>query len=279
MKLAAMVTLYNPEKENINHVKDYIEEVDVVYLIDNSSKDNSQLIPKNKKIRYIANLENLGIASALNQAANLAIEAGYEWLLTMDQDSRLEKSALKKMKAYIDENIVSDVGIISPYHNVETNVKKNDVEIEERVEVMTSGNLLNLDLFKKVGGFKDWLFIDSVDIEYCFNLRKNGYKVLRMNNVIMQHQLGNTRVHKILWKRFICSYHNATRRYYMVRNMLYVTKMYRKYFPGYCRYLKRVQRGQVRYILLFENDKLNKLKMMFKGFRDYKKGIKGRLER
>lgn len=279
VKIAGMVTLYNPTQENLKNIEKYVDLIDCVYIIDNSSTDNSKLIPKKnkKKMVYLPNYKNLGIAEALNIAAKKALDEGYDWLLTMDQDSIMTVGVLKKLIMFVEKNDTSNIGIVSPYHDVDTNRKKMDVEVEEKVEVMTSGNLLNLDLYKKIGGFKSWLFIDSVDIEYCLNLRKNGYKVIRLNNVVMKHTLGNTVVHKIWCKRFICSNHNAIRRYYMVRNMLYVTNMYKKYFPGYCRYLRRVQRGQVRYIIMFEKDKINKLKHMYKGYKDYKKGIKGKL--
>ena len=264
-------------REAERYINKYIEGLDKVYIIDNSLNDNSKIISNNEKVEYIWNGDNLGIAYALNVAAKKAIADGYKWLLTMDQDSELQLDVLQELEKFVISSDNSKVGIISPYHDIETNKKKNPIDVEERLEVMTSGNLLNLEIYDKIGGFKDWLFIDLVDIEYCFNLRKNGYKVLRLNNVIMKHHLGDTIVHKVLWKKFICSNHNAVRRYYMVRNMKYVTNMYKKFFPGYCRYLNRVQRGQFRYVLLFEKDKINKLKFMIKGYLDYKKGIKGKI--
>ena len=277
MKFCGMVTLYNPRQENIDNIYEYLDELDKVYLIDNSSIDNSKLIKKNKKIMYIPNKENLGIATALNIACKQAIKDKFNWILTMDQDSKITKKVLIELIKYVKENDTTDVSIVSPYHNIDTNRIKSKKKIEECLEVMTSGNLLNLDIYQKIGGFKEWLFIDDVDIEYCLNANKNGYKVLRMNDVIMDHHLGNTKTYKIFNKRFICSNHNATRRYYMVRNMLYVYDLYHDIYPEYCEFLKNVQKGQVRYILMFEKNKFRKLKMMYKGYKDYKKGIKGKL--
>lgn len=278
MKFVGMVCLYNPTKEIVENVNRYIEALDKVYLIDNSTKDNSEIIPKNKKIKYMPNNDNLGIAKALNIGAQQAIKDGYKWLLTMDQDSELTLDVLKKLEEYVENNDMTNVGIVSPYQNVETHEIKKDIEVEEKTDVMTSGNLLNLDIYQKIGGFKDWLFIDNVDIEYCLNLNKNGYKVLRLNNVIMEHKLGDTVVHHFLWKKCICSNHNAIRRYYMVRNMLYMNELYKDTFPEYCKFLKNVQKGQAKYVIFFEKDKLNKLKMMYKGYKDYKKHKKGRID-
>lgn len=277
MKLAAMVTLYNPNKDNINNIKNYIDEVDVIYLIDNSDNDSSSLLFKSDKINYIPNNKNLGIASALNIACNKAIKDGYSWILTMDQDSKMSKDSLKKLKAFVENNDTKKVGIVSPYHNVETNRIKSDDKIEECLDVMTSGNLLNLNIYVKVGGFKEWLFIDDVDIEYCLNLNKNKYKVIRLNDVLLDHTLGATKTYKLFGKKIICSNHVPFRRYYMVRNMLYVYDMYHYIFPDFCEHLKRVQKGQIKNILIFEKNKIKKLYMMFKGYKDYKKNIKGEM--
>ena len=61
----------------------------------------------------------------------------------------------------------------------------------------------------------------------------------------------------------------------MERNVHYLFDMYNKYFPDYCDYLIRVQKGQIKRIILFEKDKIKKIKMTVKGYKDYKNGIKG----
>jgi GT2 family glycosyltransferase len=65
---------------------------------------------------------------------------------------------------------------------------------------MTSGNIVNLDAYEKVGGWKDWMFIDCVDTDFCMNLHKHGYKVLRLNKVIMEHHLGDRTFPKLFGK-------------------------------------------------------------------------------
>ena len=82
MKLAGLVVLYNPKENIMDTINNYINEVDVLYLIDNSNSDNSNLF-RNEKIKYIPNKSNLGIAVALNMGAKKAIKDGYDWLLTM----------------------------------------------------------------------------------------------------------------------------------------------------------------------------------------------------
>ena len=277
MKLASVVVFYNPTKQNIKNIDNYKSSVDIIYVVDNSD-DNIIRVKDTKKIKYIKLGENKGIAHALNIGAKNAINDGYNWLLTLDQDSKMTSSIVDQMKSYLENNNTKTIGLVSPYQDIDSKDDEKNGEVEDMIEVMTSGNIINLDAYKKINGFKDWLFIDCVDTDYCMNLHKNGYKVLRLNNIIMKHELGNLKVHKLFNKEYPCYNHNPIRRYYIVRNNLYINEMYNKLYPDYCAWLIRVQKGQVKRILAFEKNKIKKLKMMYKGYKDYKKGIKGKLK-
>lgn len=277
IELAGMVTLYNPSKENINNINNYIDSVEILYVVDNTeNKNNKEVLPKNKKIKYIYNNENVGIGKALNIAADLAINSGYEWLLTMDQDSLIDNEIISKMVNYLQSNATEDIGLISPFHYVNPGEKIPPIEVEDVIETMTSGNIINLDAYKKVDGFKEWLFIDSVDHEYCMNLKKHGFRVLRLNDIVMKHNLGDVKIHKLFNKEYPCYNHSPFRRYFMVRNAYYLNDLYKDEFPDFCNHLINVQKGQVKRIILFESNKISKLKMMYKGYKDYKKGVVGK---
>lgn len=279
IKLAAMTTLYNPTKDNIDNIMNYIDEVDKIYVIDNTEcKTNKELIPKNEKIEYISDKTNYGIAKAINIAASKAINDGYNYLLTMDQDSKMTNDILKKMKEFLKQTKIKNIGLISPYQDINSNEEIPNEEYTDVIEMMTSGNIIDLEIYKKIGGFKDWLFIDCVDTDYCMNLHVNGYKVLRLNRIIMKHDLGELKVHKLFRKEYPCYNHSPLRRYYIVRNNLYINEMYKNYFPEYCKHLIRVQKGQVKRIIAFEKNKFDKLKMMYRGYKDFKNGIKGKLK-
>ena len=277
MKIAGIVTLYNPDLEISKNIESYLMDLDKLYIIDNTpNKENKKLLPKSKKIEYLPQYDNLGVATALNIGAKKAIKDKYEWLLTMDQDSKFKKNQLNKMIKYIEENNCENIGVISPWHVINTGVKKPKEKIDYPLEVMTSGNLINLKAYKKVNGYKDWYFIDDIDIEYCMNLNINGYKVVRLNYVELKHDLGDIEVKHKLGRDFVCSNHNYIRRYYMVRNTFYLCSEYQEYFPDYCKFLKRGLRGQLQNIILFEKDKFRKVHNMIRGYRDYKRKVKGR---
>jgi len=276
IKLAGMVTLYNPSKDNINNINNYIDSIDKLYVFDNSdNKDNSYMLPKNDKIIYITEKANKGIAYSMNVCARRAIKDGYNYLLTMDQDSKMKSEIVNGMVEFLKNTKEKKIGLVSPYQDIDSKEEISDVEYEDQMEMMTSGNIIDLKVYKEIGGFKDWLFIDCVDTDYCMNLHKHGYKVLRLNKVVMKHDLGNLVVHRLFGKEYPCYNHNPMRRYYIVRNNLYINQMYHDLFPEYCDHLIRIQKGQVKRILAFEKNKFKKLKMMYRGYKDFKKGIKG----
>lgn len=292
MKLAGVVVLYNPNKEVINSINTYINDLDVLYAVDNSNNNNSNLFT-NKKIKYIPNNKNLGIAKALNIGANLAIENKYHYLLTMDQDSKFEPNGLKNLKLMIDnyknnKNLVKEfgkdsekIGIFSPVHVINHNpsiMGMSDKDYDSPINVMTSGNIINLNIYKEINGFKDWFFIDCVDFEYCLNIRKHGYNIIRNNKIILNHELGNYVEKKFLGKTYSTFEHNHIRRYYIVRNRHYLYDLYVNDFKEYCELEKKCTKREFKLVWLCEKNKLKKTFYMIKGYFDYKKNIKGELK-
>lgn len=276
MKLAGVVVLYKPGEEIKQKINTYLPKIEVLYVVDNTPKKNNEsLLPKSKKIKYICNKENLGIARALNMGCEKAIQEKFDWILTMDQDSEFAGDNLEKLIKYVKEEQTENIGIVSPYHLIETNIPRSKLRIEHPIEVMTSGNLLNLSLYQKIGGFKDWLFIDCVDIEYCMNLRVHGYDIIRLNEVTLNHHLGDSKSYRVLWKKVVTSNHNALRRYYITRNCYYIYDMYYDYFPEYCNYVRGGIKYQIRNIFFLEKHKYKKIRNILRGIKDYKNGVKG----
>jgi len=276
IKAVGVVVLYYPQEKDIDNIKTYIDDIDKLYVIDNTpDKNNKEILPGNAKIDYIFNGENIGVAKALNIAAKKAIKEKYKWLLTMDQDSSFESNSIKQIKDYIEKNNVEDVGIVTPRHNTKLKKIKLEEKIDYPIDVMTSGNFVNLDVYQKIGGYKDWLFIDAIDTEYCLNLWSNGYKVVRLNYVEMDHVLGNIIFKKLFGREFVSTNHNHIRRYYIMRNNHYVRDMYINYKKEYCEMLVK-QKGNIMKILLFEKDKYRKIRESIRGYIDYKRKIKGK---
>ena len=288
MKIAGVVVLYNPDDNVRTNIDSYINELDILYVVDNSPipNDNNKKI-KGEKIKYISNNGNKGIANALNVGANNALKENCEWLLTMDQDSTFKDNSLSKMKELLKEiksnkffsEILSidynKLGILSTLQRTEFNINNELKGISYPLVVMTSGNLINLNVYKEVGGFKDWLFIDAVDFDYCLNVKKHKYEIVQMNSAGLIHHLGKIEKHIVFGKNIFTTNHSANRRYYITRNRHYLYDLYHDDFPEYCNLELGRTRKELVKIVLFEDNKIAKIKAIYKGYRDYKKGIKG----
>ncbi|MCW8805861.1 MAG: glycosyltransferase family 2 protein [Ignavibacteriaceae bacterium] len=276
--VAGIVVLYNPSHSVIENINSYITQIERLYIVDNSDNPNKflfEFINSNSKCDYIFNDGNLGVAAALNIGAKKAIESGYSYLLTMDQDSKALADLVENLFKIAQAD--KQIGIASPLHSnkFDTHIKSRE-PITEEMTVMTSGNLLSLNAYKQIGAFRDDFFIDYVDIEYCIRMNFNNFKVLSVNNIILEHDEGNLSRRKFLSKTFYPSNNVPSRLYYKTRNLFYLRNTYRKIYPQplkteYDAYLRNIVK-----VFLFEKQKLLKFRMILLGFWDYLRGKKGR---
>ena len=58
---------------------------------------------------------------------------------------------------------------------------------------MTSGWLINIEIFEKQNGFFEELFVDGLDMDYCFKSHENGYLVIECGKAVINHHPAETR--------------------------------------------------------------------------------------
>jgi rhamnosyltransferase len=274
LKLAAVTVFYNPDDSVKENIDTYINHVDRLYIVDNSERKNFSLIntlQTDERIHYINNNENQGIAHALNTGAACAISDSFTFLLTMDQDSRFPDDSIAILKNSIDMND-TNTGIIAPLFYEDEHER---FPFSHLVSI-TSGCIMNLNVYQKIGPFKDDFFIDSVDIEYCLRMHREGFSLKRIPSVIIDHQLGDIKKQRFLFWEFSSTNHSALRRYYMIRNRFYIWKKFKKIYPDYIRYEQIETIKEMIKILLGENDKMKKIWMSILGYIDYKRNKFGK---
>ena len=290
-KVAAIIVSYNPDNNLLDSINLLINQVERIIIVDNGSesekKKNIKLIRDidKEKIEIIFNEENLGIATALNIGVRSALKQGYNWILTMDQDSKVSKNMVEKMlEVYngIDEKERKDILSIFPNfvdERVQSIEENSDMDTYEYVDAdITSGNLLRAEVFDKVGFFDDSLFIDLVDTDFCMRLNEKNIKMIKVRDAILYHSLGESQSLKSIFGKFNTSNHSALRRYYMTRNRFYTWEKYKDLNSFTLNRDKSLFKKEFVKIILGEKDKVNKIKMVFKGYKDYKKGIRGKLK-
>ncbi len=275
---AAVVVLYYPEINVFDKINSYINQVDKLYVIDNSEKVNSDIIEKIKllkNVEYSYNNSNIGIAAALNIGAKKAIDESYRYLLTMDQDSQASEGMVVRQLEIMKSS--SEIGIVAaePF-NPEYQDYTTKTCTKEVMYTITSGNLLNLLAYRVVGGFWEELFIDHVDHEYCLRLKKFGYKIYKTNEVVVFHKIGNAVQKSFIGFNFYALNHPPIRLYYRTRNRFYIDNTYKNIFPDYVKEDRKHMIREFIEILLSEKDLIDKIKMSFKGYLHYKKHVLGK---
>lgn len=280
-KICGVVILYNPTIDIYNNMVSYYDQVDIIIAVDNSDIVNKELVERIKSldnIVYIFNNGNLGIAKALNLAADYAIAKGFRFILTMDQDTPLPRDSVKKLMSRFDD--FSQVGIISPHHNnIIIPQPVEDSNVHESLEVMMCGNIVNLEAYNKVGKFEEKLYIDYVDHDFCLRLNLGGYKVIQDNSISLMHKLGNRKIKKFLFMQFCPSNHEAIRLYYRTRNRFFVYKKFWKNFPLHVLRDIMFMIRQFLSVILLEEDKIRKVRMMWLGVYDFLNNNYGKFQR
>lgn len=238
--LAAIVS-FNPDiKRLYSVVKAIYLQVEETIIYDNGS-DNWETIRDSlkefPKVSFMNSNQNEGIAYALNRACEYGLTKGYDWILTLDQDTICPDNMIKMMEPHTHND---EIGIICPSVDYEGLEKKIDKHNEYVQACMTSASLTRLLLWQEVGGFREDYFIDHVDNEYCLKIRLKGKKILRISDTVIHHELGETRQKKILGLiKYSYSFHSAWRYYYIARNNLCFIREYRgniNYVKEYIKY-------------------------------------------
>lgn len=230
-RILAGIVLYNPEKDRLmENLQSIYPQVDRLVLVDNGSNNFDAVYPIfPKDAVVIKNGKNLGIATALNQIVQYALDHDYEWALTLDQDS-VSADNIGEIYRKCIESISANVGMICcdiKDRNAIFSSKTNHGEVSQFVELcITSASMIRVSAWQKVGGFDDSMFIDSVDFDICINLRQNGWKIFKTSDTHIIHEVGHSKVIKIFGKEYLSLNHSPLRYYYIARNNVYLGRKY-----------------------------------------------------
>lgn len=291
-RIAIGIVVYNPDQERFKVCLESIhKQIDKVYIFDNGNES----IHIENGVKWIKEDGNKGLSYALNRIMDYAKEDGYEWLITLDQDSIVPDGMIRAFAEVIDKG--SNIGIICPqvidlrrsYMKV-----KDEPEIEEVNFCITSGSCISTAVWEKVGRFDEWLFIDLVDNDFCKRVVESGYHIIRLNNYVLNQEFGkivpksekiqkfwikvsnimhNENFAKLSYKKIV----DPKRIYYTNRNIIYVNRKLNRYgLVGYkenynCNNYYGFWISFVIPSVLRADDKIEVIKAVIKGCRDGRK--------
>lgn len=271
-RVLPIVITFNPDlpllQDNINHLLQGCYEV---LIWDNTPGGCDQIVSNLSpldKIIIISPKNNLGISKAINKAVNVAIEKGYEYILTMDQDS-----ILCNISEFLDTSISQQNTcscIIGPFviHKCLTDSYYTKSQtITEVDDIITSGAIIPIAVFKEIGGFNELFFVDAIDIEFCIRAKKHGYNIFVNSTGQLIQTFGNPNVKKFFGHKFISSNYSPFRLYGIFRNHILTGRLH-----GWDSHIRKTIYGYLRSfipkIIMFESNKNHKIMAIIKGIYD-----------
>lgn len=298
--ICAVIITYHPDPAVLELLLDACKnQVSALVIVDNGSTENElgyirRLITDKLQLRYhLLELgENLGLASAQNCGVAWARKHAYSHILFLDQDSIPSASMVRVLQeALIDlthrgipvagvgpQLIDRRTGKSTPFIKINwfgitrkycDNKKEH---FHETDFLVSSGTLIPMVVFDKVGLSEEGLFIDNVDMEWCFRARSLGFVLYGICDATLQHSVGD-RVYRV--GPLAIYRHNPVRQYYIMRNRLL---LYRREYTPIAWVLQDAFRGLIKILLftVFFSPRRKNISMMYKGIKDAFAGRTGR---
>lgn len=194
-----------------------------VWLVDNASNDGSGEYLKNKfpQIKLIKSDKNLGFAGGHNLVLK---KINSQYVLILNSDVEVSDKVIDKMVEFINEHtevrvasckvlgfdgklqpnggdLPFGMALLSWLFNLEvlgikSNFHRNDGEYYQSAHEVgwVSGNFMMVrgEVFKKVGFLSDKFFMYFEDAEFCYRVKKAGYKIMINPKVSIKHLSGGS---------------------------------------------------------------------------------------
>lgn len=270
--LLAVVVSYHPSEILLENLRDLLEQVSHVVVVDNESSERSQKMLASmfrERVTVIANEKNHGVAQGFNQGVRWGLESHFSHFLLMDQDSRVTEGMVKElMKVLESSSIRNSLVMVGPHHeDFDRKLPESrEVGVQKIPLLITSGSLIPRKVIEEIGLYDERLFIDHVDHDYCLRLQKRGGLCFQVNKATLLHRFGEARVQHIFGKSFFLQDYSPFRRYHMMRNRVVLYKRY-GIFQGDWFWLDlKVALKDLVKLIFFEENKKAKLIAVFRGF-------------
>lgn len=210
-KVSIIILTYNSSDYISPLIKSIEGAVDQeIIVVDNNSKDSTlEKVKKFKDVILKENKENTGFSKGINIGAKMAKG---EYLLFVNPDTNLVSGDFERMVSVFREH--EDAGIVGGKLIKVSGEEENSagkflnvpeimimsISLDEimgiryspkklqKVDFVSGGFMMvRKDLFDKLQGFDENLFMYIEDMELCFRARKLGYSTYFTPDVVMSH--------------------------------------------------------------------------------------------
>ncbi len=271
-RICIIIIFFNPTNAQIDRAK-VLSKGKHVIVVDNSNGELC-VFEGAENVTYIPLHQNMGIAHAQNVGISKAQELKAEYVVFLDQDSKLTDVDIDKLQEVFVKVRQADsqaiaIGplIINSDTNKEYKTTRGQGASFVVDSIISSGSLVKVSMFSVVGIMEELLFIDLVDHEWCWRCASHGYHIYMTREVVLNHKVGN-KSYNLGGIQIIAS--APFRYYYKYRNALIL--MRRAYVPRNWK-LKTMLRMVFEYIFflftcLFVKENMSRLGYASKGLKD-----------
>lgn len=212
-RILAIIVLYKVSPGESRSLKSLMASLDhvagedlqlKVLLCDNTPGGHDPgALPGNAEYRVAPG--NYGLASAYNMALRMAELEGYDWLLTLDQDTEVPDIFLGRVAAIAEElkeniaiaaivpKVLDNEVLVSPHVVLcgrSKQLPKNFAGISNwEIEAINSGTAWRVNAVKELGGFNLLFWLDYLDYWLCHMIHRSGKRIYVAGDVLVAHEL------------------------------------------------------------------------------------------
>ncbi|MCM1343406.1 MAG: glycosyltransferase [Muribaculaceae bacterium] len=222
VNIAAVVPLFHPVLSDVSNIIRYARFFDECIVVDDSG-NNSVLFEQctkseNSRITYLYNINEQGLSKTVNKGVEEAINRSASWIMIINQDSSIHTNIVAIFKEYILHNNTADIAELAPQYNYDRHPRKSKNGYKSITYADMTGSVINVNVWRKVGGYDTRFFIDGLDTEWCLRVRRKGYKIVQCSQAVMEHHPGETRELRIFGHAiFKYGWHVPVRYYYQFK--------------------------------------------------------------
>ena len=292
-RVVAVISAFNPGPALVDACTSLLSQTASVTIVDDgSTADVTEILDACAAAgcQVVLLGQNSGIAAALNAGVDTAFESepGAEFVLTLDQDSTLQRDYVERAVAAYDAATTAGVrvGLVAP-HSVE-GLPSRVAEVRNGVvlglEPIQSGLVIPRSVWHDAGPFRAGLFIDSVDTEYFMRLSDAGLETVLAAGTHLGHSLGGRFHPTIFGRRLRLGGRDVSlvrsapfRYYYLARNRVLMNRAFGARHRAWSVRETVLDARHFAIVLALSPNRLTLARLIVAGWRDGVRGRQGRM--
>lgn len=232
-RVAGVVLAYHPDATIVHNVKALLDQVDAVYIVNNSPGESATQVlaplASRPEVEVVDLGGNLGVGAGFNAGMRRALAADFDHVWIFDQDSTVAPGMLRALLAHARDH-GARTGILGPaLRSAETGLvyaAESGVGAAPRDTLIASGSLFSRALLEEVGLHDEWMFIDYVDHDICLRARSRGFVHLKVFDTLLDHRFGESEPSRLLGRRVYLANYSPMRLYYQTRNRVVLMRRF-----------------------------------------------------